>query len=64
MQPSTVVRTLDEARAHDAGDVAYVEVPGRWVPAIVWLVETLERPGDDEVGKTVKSLLRKLEHTK
>jgi hypothetical protein len=61
MQPTTVVRNLREAAAHNPNEPAYIEVPGRWVRAMAWLVDVLENPGDDEVGKTIKTLLRKLE---
>jgi uncharacterized OB-fold protein len=53
-----VVRTREQAKAHDPNVSALVEVPGEFVPTVVWLMEALQQPSDSQVGKVVRSLLR------
>jgi hypothetical protein len=57
-----VVRNRRDAEAHDSDKPALVEVPGNLVKAVVWMVETVEKPGNEEVTKVLKTLLRRREN--
>jgi len=54
-----IVRSNEEAQAHDTNQPALVLVPGDLVKSVVWLMSMIQKPDDDEIGKTVKTLLRK-----
>jgi hypothetical protein len=52
---------MEDAEMHDINAPALVEVPGELVRSVVWLIEMIERPANDEIGKVVRTLLRKRE---
>jgi hypothetical protein len=54
-----IVRSKEDASSHDPTGPALVLVPGELVRSVAWLIAAIERPGDDEIGKTVRTLLGK-----
>lgn len=56
MSQLPVLRTIKDARAHDPGKPALIEVPGKWVGAVVTLLTILQHHGHDEVGKRIEAL--------
>lgn len=52
-----VIRTLEDAKAHDPRRVALVEVPGTQVPMVFHVVRTVETPRNYKQKKAMKSLL-------
>jgi hypothetical protein len=56
-----IIRNRDDAQKHNPNQPALVEVPGGLVQPMMFLMETLSRPGDDELGKVVKTMLKSTE---
>jgi len=52
---SDVVRSLEEARAHDRRTPALVEVPGELVHVVVSLIKVLREPADANPSRSIRA---------
>jgi len=56
MPEAPIVRNLEEATRHNPSNPALVEVPGKYVGAVVGLLGMFQRPSQDHVGFRIEAL--------